>query len=700
MRPIALGLTAGLLSLVPAWLHAQTLPSFIVAGSVKTTDYDGVTDDLLSGGLGKTGLGSATAPAVSATPTAAELRRRALHGNYRAIADSVVAGGYSVLWGPNVTTSYTDSGTEGLVAGREYLAYADDGAGGGYITIAVQIPTAFNTARPCIMLVPSSGSRGVYGGVAVGEWGLRNNCAVAYVDKGTGNAFHDLTNDLVYDMQGVQGTTSSLGSNAGFTATSTSRLNAFKAANPNRWATKHAHNRTNPESLWGTHVLQAAEFALYALNARFNTTTYTAATTYVIASGVSNGGGASLLAAEQDTKGLIDAVVVGEPQIQPKKGNFSIVHGSTTITDHSRPIYDTFTTMSLYAACASLDTTLAGTALQSLEPSTAPALTVTARANRCQSLADKGLISGTTTAAQAASALAKIVAYGFNSEANTLLAAHEYLSLWRSLQITYANAYGKFGVEDNLCGMSFAPTSATTGAVTTLASATSLTMFSGGSGVPGTNGINLVNEKSKGGAIVENQSVSPSTGRQDLNLDGAICFRQKFEPRFAGAPSLGLRGDVDAMRVRTGIEAVRATGNLRGKPAIIVTGRSDALVPINHHSRPYVGLNKQTDSATKLAYWEVVNANHFDAFVSSIFTVGGSVTLVPLHYYLTQALDKMLANVTAGTAYPPSQVIRPTARGTGAITTATVGTLMPAPAASPAAADAITVSTTTLTIPR
>ena len=32
----------------------------------------------------------------------------------------------------------------------------------------------------------SSGSRGVYGAISTGEWGLKKGCAVAYTDKGAG----------------------------------------------------------------------------------------------------------------------------------------------------------------------------------------------------------------------------------------------------------------------------------------------------------------------------------------------------------------------------------------------------------------------------------------------------------------------------------------------------------------------------------
>src|SRR5258706_11182231 len=57
------------------------------------TRYDGTADDLLSAGLGKSGLGVATPPAVREpkSPTAAELRRRAIHANYRALADMTAA---------------------------------------------------------------------------------------------------------------------------------------------------------------------------------------------------------------------------------------------------------------------------------------------------------------------------------------------------------------------------------------------------------------------------------------------------------------------------------------------------------------------------------------------------------------------------------------------------------------------------------
>ena len=77
------------------------------------------------------------------------------------------------------------------------------------------------------------------------------------------------------------------------------------------------------------------------------------ANTLVIASSVSNGGGASLAAAEQDTQGLIDGVAVAEPQVVLNAPpGVTIRRGATTVPSHSRALYDYFTLANLYQPCA------------------------------------------------------------------------------------------------------------------------------------------------------------------------------------------------------------------------------------------------------------------------------------------------------------------------------------------------------------
>ena len=77
---------------------SNPLPSFIDPGSVQTTEYDGITDDLLSAGLNQAGLqGAAPGFADPLNPTVRELRRRAIYENYRGIVDPVPAGGMGLL---------------------------------------------------------------------------------------------------------------------------------------------------------------------------------------------------------------------------------------------------------------------------------------------------------------------------------------------------------------------------------------------------------------------------------------------------------------------------------------------------------------------------------------------------------------------------------------------------------------------------
>ena len=179
------------------------------------------TQDLLTGGIGKTGLGLATAPAYAdpANPTAAELRRNALYSHYRGILDGTTAGGYGSLYGPNVTAAGTVTTSEGLIPGREYVAVLDDGSGRKRTVIAVQVPDSFNPANPCVVLGASSGSRGVYGAIGTaGEWGLKKGCAVALTDAGKGVGIHDLTDDTVHKVDGTRATRTAAGSLSFFAA--------------------------------------------------------------------------------------------------------------------------------------------------------------------------------------------------------------------------------------------------------------------------------------------------------------------------------------------------------------------------------------------------------------------------------------------------------------------------------------------------
>lgn len=115
---------------------------------------------------------------------------------------------------------------------------------------------------------------------------------------------------------------------------------------------------------------------------------------------------------------------------------------------------------------------------------------------------------------------------------------------------------------------------------------------------------------------------------------------------------------IDAERMSAGVASVQASGDLQGKPAIVLHGRQDALLPPNHTSRVYFGLNKVVEQEkSRLTYIEVSNANHFDAFIPLF----GSNALAPMQHYFTQALDLMHDHLASGAQLPPSQVVAATA---------------------------------------
>ena len=246
--------------------------------------------------------------------------------------------------------------------------------------------------------------------------------------------------------------------------------------------------------------------------------------------------------------------------------------------------------------------------------------------------------------------------------------------------MTYANAYSRSGVEDRICDLSLAATDGS-GAVIPLAPAAEAALFSASNGIPPSAGVNIVYDQAEGQPTNLAASVSPSSSLPDYGLDALLCLRALAQ---GAHPETGaeLTGDAAALAdaVASGIAEVRATGNLRGKPAVFVTGRADAILPINHTSRPYVGLNRQVEgSGSGLRYYEILNAHHLDV-LNGFPGVGDRY--VPLHHYYFQALDLMWAHLTEGQPLPPSQVVRAVPRGDLAnpLTEANLPPVLPVPA--------------------
>ena len=661
--------------------HAQEelnqMPGYL--GSITRADYDGKTNDLLTAGLGKTGLaGAAPAYANPEQPTPLELRRNAIYANYRAVLDIAANSGYGTLYGPNVDAGGNVGTGEGLVAGSEYIAYADDGTGKKNVTLMVQVPASFDPDRACIVTGTSSGSRGIYGAIgSSGEWGLKKGCAVAYADKGSGTGLYVFEDDSVNLQNGVRAGRVAAGKNALFAPdlSDADRL-AWASANPNRIAFKHAHSQQNPEKDWGKVTLQAVEMAYYVLNERYGVLArdgsarivrLTPKNTITIASSISNGAGSALLAAEQDTQGLISGVAASEPQVQPQPSTaYSVRQGGVVVNAPGRALFDYATYAALYQPCIA---------------------SVAGNAGRCMALVAKGLLNGADLAAQQADAKQRLRAYGWLVDSDPLQAAHAGTNIL--VAVTYAYAYGKFSVTDKVCGFTFAQTDSS-GNPTPFTSAQKAASFAAQNGILGS----VVYENSVGGAKVYTAGVSPSTSLADQSLDGFLCLRSLATGRDA-VSGANLQGTLagQSARVRAGMAEVAASGKLNGKPAIIVHGRSDTLIPVNHASRAYLGLNAAVEgSNSKLRYIEVTHANHFDSFSSALPTL-----IVPLHVYLNRALDAMYAHLSAKQALPPSQVVRTVTRADASTLITNVN--VPAIASTPGAGNAISVTGTVVDVP-
>ena len=692
-------------------------------GTVKTSSYDGTTDDLLTAGLGKTGIaGTAPGFADGLNPTPAELRRRAIYVNYRALVDFSVGGGYGTLYGPNVTSAGTVTAGEGKIAGKEFIAFADDGTGRKNVGMMVQIPATFDRNAPCVITAPSSGSRGIYGAIGTsGEWGLKRGCAVAYTDAGKGIGYQDLQADKVNLIDGKLVARATAGKDAHFASDLTgTALAAFNTATPNRFAYKHAHSQQNPEKDWGRNVLDSIRFALWAINEEYAAVdspsgkklrSYTAGNVLVIASSVSNGGGESIQAAEQDTEGLIDAVAVSEPNVQPKSmAGVTVTAGGAAVANAGRPLADYFTWRMIYEPCAAISAS--AQAATGVRPGwsgfgTAPlgsALTQvggvelqTIATNRCQSLADKGLVTGATTAAQADNALAKMQAYGWSDPNHNALHASHYRLADVYVALSYVNAYGRFSVGDNVCGFSFANFDGT-GNVAAQVPLTQASLFATGNGL--NTGGDVIYNDSVGGAKLYHVGVSPSTQRMDGSLDGLLCLHElvKGVDTVTNTPLTGA-ALARSTRVQAGVQEVLMSGNLRGKPTVIVAGRSDTLLPPNHTSRAYAAFNSKVEGgASKLRYYEVLNGQHFDGFNPAV--PGYDTLFIPVHHYMNKALDLVWAHMKQQTALPPSQVVRTVPRGgTPGAAPAITAANVPDIAAAPAAGDTITTAAGAIVIP-
>jgi len=563
----------------------------ISVGSVDVTIHrDG--DDLLTAGLGETGLRSITPPAFAdaGNPTREERRRRAIWVNWKGIADLAPGGGFGEFYGSLAP-----------VTGREYQALKRLPNAKQPHRVMLQLPDDFDTAKRCVVVSASSGSRGIYGAIALsGGWGLPRGCAVAYTDKGAGTDYFDIASDTGVALDGSRH------------ARGDGAL-AFEPAKSEGESTdiaiQHAHSGDNPEADWGRHVKSAAEFALEALQLALpDQGPFTFDNTRVIAVGVSNGGGSVLRAAELDGAWL-DGVVSVSPNIWAGEGG--------------RPLYDYATEAALFMSCALLVEDFAA-----LWPNGAPP----AMKARCQSLVDAGLLEGDASKAPA-QALAHMRERGWTDDAIRTGAMDVQFDLWRAVAVTYASSYARTGHADMPCGYRFSALDKD-GKPIAADEATRATWWSDGSGIPPGSGVQIVDSMA--------DASSP-----DPHFAGLKCLRGLWEDRSA-----------QSGMVRRSVDATRASLPREGLPIFVVHGAVDGLIPESFTGGPYVGWAHR--QGRDVRYWRVDHAQHFDAFLG--FPVFGA-QYVPLMPYAYRALDAMWAHVADGAPLPDSADIPARPRG-------------------------------------
>ena len=371
----------------------------------------GPESDLLTAGLGLSGLQQPVPlPEHPAAPTRQELRRLAIHNAWTALSIPRASGG---LGEPGL---YPDLP---LVPGREVSALLRLNGAQHPFRVLIQLPDRLETESPCLLVAPASGSRGVYGAIALaGPPALSRGCAVAYTDKGAGTDHHLLDQDLSPDLWGLM-------------QPSSEGLRAFshplvEAAPDGALAMKHAHSGDHPEADWGRHTLAAAEYGLAQLQAALGSDKRVA----VIAVGLSNGAGAALRAAELDTTGQLSAVLAVMPNITPPG---------------APPLYDYATLAALYQPCA------LGDAERTLAKPLGNAILAAAGRQRCDSLVEAGLLAEPDPEA----ARKVLMDAGFDEPALFLGAGNIALDLWRTVASSYAASYLRRGSLDMPCGFGF-----------------------------------------------------------------------------------------------------------------------------------------------------------------------------------------------------------------------------------------------------
>lgn len=548
--------------------HDRADDASLRVGEIRETRHAG-NDDLLTAGLGIEGLRNPPQlPADRDRPDAAELRRLALHSSFNGLVDLTATGGF----GPDVDLP--------TVTGREFHTFIRIPGRAQPARLMVQVPDQLDTGQPCLLVAPSSGSRGVYGAVPVaGVWGLPRGCAVVYTDKGAGTDLFDHASGTGVALDGTRAAAGQavLGHEPG-------PISLPLVSVP------HAHSKDNPEADWGRYTVEAARFGLDMLERALGEVSRPAGDRVrVIAVGLSNGGGAVLRGIEQAPAGLFDAAIVAAPNVT--------VPGAPAL-------YDYATLAALMQPCLLADPVIV------TDLPFGNAALVEPGFQRCEALANAGLID----APNAEAARAALTTAGFDDSVLEQAAVNTMLDLWRSVAAMYASAYLQTGADQMPCGFSTAVVDGD-GAPVASSPAQRNQWWALSSGVVPGGGLELI---------------SPMLGGPDADpaFESLACLRQLWT---ADRPS--------AWMLREAVEATQASGRVPAIPVLLIHGRQDGLIPPAFSTGPYLE-TARGHGAEAIAYWEIDGAQHFDVLVPF---PGMSARFRPLLPFLWEGLDHLEA---------------------------------------------------------
>jgi hydroxybutyrate-dimer hydrolase len=482
IRPMTLALLA-LLGSGAAQAEAPVIANIV---AVPTTSVHRDGDDLLTAGLGIDGLrGTIPSLADATAPTFAELRRRAVWTNWRGIADVSATGGLGTMYGDLRP-----------VPGREFHGRATVPGAKQPHRLLLQLPDTFDRERPCLLVTASSGSRGVYGAIALaGGWGLPKGCAVAYTDKGAGTDWRRAPVEGSDDAVHVP----------------------------------HAHSGDHPEADWGRHVLQAAAFGREVL---VRETGIDPDALIVIAAGVSNGAGAVLRAVGDDAAN--EQRIDGAPQLDGVVAVSPNIH-----VEGARSLFDVATHAALWMPCALAAAHFDDDALLRPGSSMPPAY-----AASCAALVAAGQIEGDGIAAQATNAWNAMQAVGWTNAAMRAGSLSVAFDLWRAVAAGYASAYARTPADAMPLGYRYAVRDAQ-GAPVPPSPAEAALWWSDSSGIPPGNGVLLLDPPGDDGRMTGLLGLR-ALATSDATVREAIAATRAMPPR-GGLPILLLHGLDDGL---------------------------------------------------------------------------------------------------------------------------------------------------------